>query len=146
MNGTDCPSRLIHGQTLRERLVDGPAGRLFKFCGSRVSPHLAGSLAPSVQPNQRRRPEALRILAFQLRHFVRAGRLQTASCTPMAVRAFAGRIGSGSVDWDALAAHLAIFGPLVWQLAQPEPVFPAASRKVGLYSGSTTPGTRDDLI
>jgi hypothetical protein len=46
--------------------------------------------------------------------------------------------GSGIVDWHALAAALANFGPLVWRLAQPQPVFPAVSRKVRFGSGSTT--------
>jgi hypothetical protein len=87
-------------------------GRFFKFCGS-LTPYLAGSLAPSVQPNQRRRLEALKTLAFRIRHFVRAGRLQTPSCTPMTVQAFAGRVGLGIVDWHALAAHLPNFRPLV---------------------------------
>jgi hypothetical protein len=49
-------------------------------------------------------------------------------------------IGSGIVDWHALAAALPNFRPLVRRLVQPQRVFPAVSRKVRLGSGSTTPG------
>jgi hypothetical protein len=49
-------------------------------------------------------------------------------------------IGSGIIDWHALAAAMPNFRPLAWRLAQPQRVFPAVSRKVRLGSGSTTPG------